>query len=74
MFIASHEKYGNYDENDFLEKWEQLKTNYSLTIKGEFMNSLMKGYINAITFLMNFLKAFESALEQKKKDADLAKF
>ncbi|CAG8609227.1 2600_t:CDS:2, partial [Funneliformis caledonium] len=94
----------NYDENDFLEKWEQLKTNYPSTIKylrkmdknltrwtpcynkqifmadmsttqrGESMNSLMKGYMDATTSLMNFLKAFESALEQRKEDADLAKF
>ena len=38
------------------------------------MNSLMKGYMDATTSLMNFLKAFESALEQKKEDIELAKF
>ncbi|CAG8725289.1 13524_t:CDS:2 [Funneliformis caledonium] len=94
----------NYDENDFLKKWEQLKTNYpsttkylrkmdknltrwapcynkqifmadmSTTQRGESMNSLMRGYMDATTSLINFLKAFESALEQRKEDADLAKF
>ena len=38
------------------------------------MNSLMKGYMDATTSLMNFLKAFESALEQRKEGTELAKF
>ena len=42
--------------------------------RGESMNSLMKGYMDATTSLINFLKAFESALKQRKEDADLAKF
>ena len=94
----------SYDEEDFLEKWDQLKIEYpsttkylrkmdknltrwapcynkqlfmadmSTTQRGESMNSLMKSYMDATTSLMNFLKAFESALEQRKEDAELTKF
>ena len=46
----------------------------STTQRGESMNSLMKGYMDATTSLTNFLKAFESALEQRREDAELAKF
>jgi hypothetical protein len=93
-----------YDEDKFLEKWNQLKVNYPLadkylrkmdknltrwapcynrhlfmadmstTQRGESMNSLMKGYMDATTSLTNFLKAFESALEQRKEDIEFAKF
>jgi hypothetical protein len=44
------------------------------TQRGESMNSLMKGYMDATTSLTNFLKAFESALEQRKDDREFAKF
>ena len=44
------------------------------TQRGESMNSLMKGYIDSTTSLVNFLKAFESALEQRKDDAEFLKF
>ncbi|CAB4437481.1 unnamed protein product [Rhizophagus irregularis] len=93
-----------YEEDGFLEKWNQLKTEYPLvskylekmdknlrrwapccnrqlfmadmttTQRGESMNSLMKGYMDATTSLTNFLKAFESALEQRKDDREFAKF
>src|SRR4051794_30101538 len=46
----------------------------STTQRGESMNSLMKGYMDATTSLTNFLKEFESALEQRKEDANLVKF
>src|ERR1044071_945449 len=36
------------------------------TGRGESMNSLMKGYMDATVSLTKFLKAFESALEQRK--------
>ena len=38
------------------------------------MNNLMKGYLDATTSLTNFLKAFESALDQRKEDIEFAKF
>ena len=93
-----------YDENEFLEKWKQLKIMFPLSSKyltkmdnnltrwapcynrqlfmadmtttqrGESMNSLMKGYMDATTSLTVFLKAFESALEQRKEDAEFTKF
>ena len=44
------------------------------TQRGESMNSLMKGYMNATTSLVNFLKAFESALEQRKEATEFARF
>lgn len=42
--------------------------------RGESMNSLIKGYMDATTLLTNFLKAFESVLEQRKDDREFAKF
>src|SRR2546430_17687608 len=38
------------------------------TQRGESMNNLMKGYLDATTSLTSFLKAFESALDQRKED------
>ena len=38
------------------------------------MNSLMKGYIDITISLTAFLKAFESALEQRKDDIEFKKF
>jgi zinc finger SWIM domain-containing protein 3 len=93
-----------YEEDEFLEKWNQLTIKYpsaskylekmnknlkrwapcynrhlfmadmTTTQRGESMNSLMKGYMDATTSLTNFLKAFESALEQRKDDREFAKF
>ena len=93
-----------YEEDGFLEKWNQLKTRYPLvskylekmnknlkrwapcynrhlfmadmttTQRGESMNSLMKGYMDSTTSLVDFLKAFESALEIRKEDAEFTKF
>src|SRR5688500_7890070 len=44
------------------------------TQRGESMNSLMKGYMDSTTSLVDFLKAFESALETRKDDAEFIKF
>jgi len=93
-----------YDEDEFLEKWSELKTKYpsslkylekmdknllrwapcynrhifmadmSTTGRGESMNNLMKGYMDATVSLTNFLKAFESALERRKEDEEFVKF
>ena len=46
----------------------------STTGRGESMNNLMKNYMNATISLTNFLKAFESALEQRKEDEEFVKF
>ena len=104
-FIRSfYQCLNEYDEDEFLEKWSQLKAKYPLSSKylekmnrnlkrwapcynrhffmadmtttqrGESMNSLMKGYMDSTTSLVNFLKAFESALEQRKDDAEFLKF
>ena len=44
------------------------------TQREESMNNLMKGYLDVTTSLTNFLKAFESALDQRKEDIEFAKF
>ena len=44
------------------------------TQRGESMNSLMKEYMDVTTSLTAFLKAFESALEQRKDDVEFKKF
>src|SRR5436853_2860328 len=44
------------------------------TGRGESMNNLMKGYMDATTSLTTFLKAFESALDQRKEDIEFRKF
>ena len=44
------------------------------TGRKESMNNLMKGYMDAITSLIAFLKAFESALDQRKEDLEFVKF
>ncbi|CAG8840994.1 41379_t:CDS:2, partial [Gigaspora margarita] len=104
MFIKSFYKCLNeYEESNFVEKWEQLKTHYPKAVKylskidknlkrwtpcynrqifmadittqrGESMNNLMKGYIYAMTSLTTFLKAFESAIEQRKEAAEFIRY
>ena len=44
------------------------------TQRGESMNNLMKCYMNATHSLLDFLKAFETALEQRENDFQLAKY
>ncbi|CAI2191465.1 2906_t:CDS:2, partial [Funneliformis geosporum] len=44
------------------------------TQRGESINNLMKDYLDATTSLTNFLKAFESALDQRKEDMEFVKF
>lgn len=44
------------------------------TQRGESMNNLMKGYMDATTSLSTFLKAFESALDQRKEDLEFMKY
>ena len=44
------------------------------TQHGESMNSHMKNYMNATNSLLDFLKAFESALEQRDIDLQLFKY
>jgi zinc finger SWIM domain-containing protein 3 len=46
----------------------------STTGRGESMNSLMKGYMDSTVSLTKFLKAFESALDQRKENKEFAKF
>ena len=46
----------------------------TMTQRGESMNNLMKGYLDATTSLTSFLKAFESALDQRKEDIEFVKF
>ena len=52
-----------------LERWalcynrQIFIADITTTQRGESMNNLMKGYMDAITSLIAFLKAFESALE-----------
>src|SRR3989440_65888 len=88
-FIKSFYKcIDEYEEEGFLNRWEQLKANYPAAVKylskmdknlkywapcynrkifmadmtttrrGESMNNLMKGYMDATTSLTTFLKAF----------------
>jgi hypothetical protein len=44
------------------------------TQRGESMNNLMKCYMNATNSLLDFLKAFNSALEQRDTDLQLSKY
>ncbi|CAG8841571.1 40497_t:CDS:2, partial [Gigaspora margarita] len=105
MFIKSFYKcLDEYEEKNFIEKWEQLKAHYPKAVKylskmdknlkrwapcynrqmfmaditttqrGESMNNLMKGYMDAMTSLTTFLKAFESALEQRKEATEFIKY
>lgn len=104
LYKIFHKCFDEYDEDGFLEKWNQLKIKYppaikylekmdkylrrqtlcynqhlfmadmTMTQRGESMNSLIKGYMDAATSLPNFLRAFESVLEQRKDDREFAKF
>ncbi|CAG8462652.1 147_t:CDS:2 [Scutellospora calospora] len=44
------------------------------TQRGESMNNLMKGYMDATTSLTAFLKAFENALEHNKENVEFIKY
>ncbi|CAG8649802.1 3704_t:CDS:2 [Racocetra fulgida] len=72
-----------YEEDNFMKKWEQLKADYPKAVKyllkmdknlKQSMNNLMKGYMDAMTSLTVFLKAFESALEQRQEAAEFIKY
>jgi hypothetical protein len=62
------------------EKWapcfirDTFLADMTSTQCGESMNNLMKGYMSATHSLLDFLKAFESALEQRENDLQLAKY
>ncbi|CAB4392780.1 unnamed protein product [Rhizophagus irregularis] len=62
------------------EKWapcfirDTFLVDMTSTQRGESMNNLMKGYMDASHSLLDFLKAFESALEQRENDLQLAKY
>ncbi|CAG8760984.1 35191_t:CDS:2, partial [Gigaspora margarita] len=76
--------FDEYEEDNFIKKWEQLKApcynrqmfmaDMTTTQRGESMNNLMKGYLDAMTSLTVFLKAFESALEQRKETTEFTKY
>ncbi|CAG8777385.1 9620_t:CDS:2, partial [Gigaspora margarita] len=76
MFIKSFYKCLNeYEESNFVEKWEQLKTHYPKAVKYlSKMDKNLKRYMDAITSLTTFLKAFESAIEQRKEAAEFIKY
>jgi len=44
------------------------------TQKEESINNLMNRYMDAMTFLTSFLKAFKSVIEQRKKAAKFIKY
>ncbi|CAG8760873.1 14367_t:CDS:2, partial [Racocetra fulgida] len=44
------------------------------TQRGKSMNNLMKGYIDVTTSLSTFLKAFKSALNQRKENLKFLKY
>ncbi|CAG8752085.1 protein FAR1-RELATED SEQUENCE 5 [Rhizophagus irregularis DAOM 181602=DAOM 197198] len=46
----------------------------SSTQRGESMNNLMKGYMDASTFMSGFLNAFESALDSRRQDVEFIKY
>lgn len=46
----------------------------SSTQRGESMNNLMKGYMDASTSMSRFLNAFESALDSRKQDVEFVKY
>ncbi|CAB4378322.1 unnamed protein product [Rhizophagus irregularis] len=62
------------------EKWapcfirDTFLVDMTSTQRGDSMNNLMKGYMDASHSLLDFLKAFESALEQRENDLQLAKY
>ena len=62
------------------EKWapcfnrDTFLADMTSTQHGESMNNLMKNYMNATNSLLDFLKAFESALEQRDIDLQLSKY
>ena len=44
------------------------------TQRGESMNNLMKGYMDASTSLLEFISAFESALEMRKESSEFLEY
>jgi len=46
----------------------------SSTQRGESMNNLMKGYLDASTFMSRFLSAFELALDSRKQSNEYSKY
>jgi hypothetical protein len=56
-----------YNQNVFMGEM-------SSTQRGESMNNLMKGYMDASTSMSRFLSAFESALDNRKQDIEFAKY
>ncbi len=44
------------------------------TQRGESMNNLMKGYLDASTSLSEFISAFESALETRKESSKFLEY
>lgn len=56
-----------YNQNVFMGEM-------SSTQRGESMNNLMKGYMDASTSMSRFLNAFESALNSRKQDVEFVKY
>ncbi|CAB4433793.1 unnamed protein product [Rhizophagus irregularis] len=62
------------------EKWascfikDTFLADMTSTQRGKSMNNLMKSYIDASYSLLDFLKAFKSALEQRENDLHLTKY
>src|SRR2546421_666264 len=77
-FITASKHLLKMDKN--LARWapcynrKLFMADMTTTGRGESMNSLMKGYMDATVSLTKFLKAFESALDQRKNDKKFAKF
>ena len=44
------------------------------TQRGESMNNLMKGYLDASTSLTEFIYAFESVLDTRKKNFEFSEY
>ncbi|CAG8841404.1 6397_t:CDS:2, partial [Gigaspora margarita] len=53
---------------------QMFMANITTTQRGESMNNLIKGYLDTMTSLTVFLKAFESALEQRKEATEFTKY
>ncbi|CAG8465581.1 15169_t:CDS:2, partial [Racocetra fulgida] len=61
------------DLYNFVYQQEEVAEKYYLDAS-ESMNNLIKGYMDATTSLSMFLKAFESALDQRKEDLEFLKY
>ncbi|CAG8689012.1 7321_t:CDS:2 [Funneliformis caledonium] len=76
---AFYEYIKEYEVDNFIIKWQQLQIDFldsdiTSIQREESINSLMKNYINATNSLLDFLKVFESALEQHDIDLQLFKY